>query len=329
MPAEPVFDHQRGDELLPLKSVCAPLFECMSELTDLMLQKGRAAAIKELPRLLSLRSRLASLRSTPSEERLVWLFGIAHTLDEARSKMTLLKDSLGDSFYALAMEGLSQNELYLEGSSLGAMMYGSVAPEIGEKDVMLLASRAMSLPRSDVSLPRLPTPNPSWPFLEGYETADHLHDHLKTDIGTPCEIDIEKILRGLGVHIKSVALDDEQIMGVAVLRPGFAPSILINERHEKNKTAQGCRFTLAHELCHLLLDAEHGRPLAVASGPWAPSSLEKRANAFSAMFLMPKPMLETLAAEYSEMKLADVVAERLKTGRLSAELHLRNLGFLP
>ena len=44
---------------------------------------------------------------------------------------------------------------------------------------------------------------------------------------------------------------------------------------------------------------------------------------------MPKPMLETLAAEYSEMKLADVVAERLKTGRLSAELHLRNLGFLP
>lgn len=146
---------------------------------------------------------------------------------------------------------------------------------------------------------------------------------------SPHAIDIEAILRTLGVYTDSISLDDERIMGVAISRLECAPSILVNERHEKNRTSQGRRFTLAHELCHLLLDREHGRPLAVASGPWAPRAVEKRANAFAAMLLIPKPMLDSMAAEYSDDTLVDAVAERLKTGKLSTKWHLMNLGFLP
>ena len=42
------------------------------------------------------------------------------------------------------------------------------------------------------------------------------------------------------------------------------------------------RFTLAHELCHMLHDRSYGARLAIASGPWAPWGIEKRANALLA-----------------------------------------------
>ena len=48
------------------------------------------------------------------------------------------------------------------------------------------------------------------------------------------------------------------------------------------------RFTLAHELCHLLVDRDKGARLAIVSGPWAPLDVERRANAFAAALLMPE-----------------------------------------
>ena len=47
----------------------------------------------------------------------------------------------------------------------------------------------------------------------------------------------------------------------------------------------GRRFTLAHELCHVLFDRSSARRLSHVSGPWATVRVEKRANAFAAMFL--------------------------------------------
>ena len=248
-----------------------------------MLQRGRASALKKLSRLTTLQKSVRGLRKIATEERLIWLSGIAHTLEDARRKVAVLKDSLGDSFAAFALDGLSPTELVLEGSSLASMMYGSTAPEIGEKDVLLLARRVMMLPPSDVQTPHLSASESSMPFLEGYETAELLHERLQTNTTTPHVIDIEDILQRLEIHTDSISLGDERIMGVAVSRPGCAPSILVNEKHERNRTPQGRHFTLAHELCHLLLDREHGRPLAVASGPWAPHVVEKRANAFAGM----------------------------------------------
>lgn len=323
------FEHSRGEALLPLNAVCPPLYDALRRVSDSILRRGCASALEDLSRVSALQKNLLELRTVAPEERLTWLSGIGHTLEDARRKMALLKDSLGDSFAAFALEGLSPNELALEGSSLASMMYGSTAPEIGEKDVLLLARSVMALPPSDVQPLRLSVSESSRPFLEGYEIADLLHEHLNTDTASPHAIDIEGILQGLGVYTDSITLDDECIMGVAVSRPGCAPSILVNENHEKNRTTQGRRFTLAHELCHLLLDRESGRPLAVASGPWAPRAVEKRANAFAAMFLMPKPMVDSMAAKCTEDTLVDTVAEHLKTGKLSTKWHLINLGFLP
>src|SRR5262249_23904329 len=64
------------------------------------------------------------------------------------------------------------------------------------------------------------------------------------------------------------------------------PAIVLN-LEGKNKNASVRRFSLAHELCHLLLDWNHVQPLAMISGYLNESRLdvERRANAFAVRFL--------------------------------------------
>ena len=58
-------------------------------------------------------------------------------------------------------------------------------------------------------------------------------------------------------------------------------------------------MTLAHELCHLLHDGETSR-VGIVSNRWAPYLMERRANAFAAMLLMPDAALEAALDRRSE-----------------------------
>jgi len=86
---------------------------------------------------------------------------------------------------------------------------------------------------------------------------------------------------------------------------------------------------MAHELCHLLFDRSHGQKLAIASGPWAPKSIERRANAFAAMFLMPTHLVERAVADVgdpiNDLNAISAVASRLRVSRRAAIEHLYNL----
>jgi Zn-dependent peptidase ImmA (M78 family) len=90
------------------------------------------------------------------------------------------------------------------------------------------------------------------------------------------------------------------------------------------------RFTLAHELCHLLLDREWGEEVAVASGPWAPLAVEQRANAFAAAFLMPSRLLREAVAALTrpidEPGSMLILANRLRVSTSSLVDRLYNLG---
>ena len=59
----------------------------------------------------------------------------------------------------------------------------------------------------------------------------------------------------------------------------------------------GIHLTLAHELCHLLVDRDAGAELPPYPGR-APKSIEQRANAFAAALLMPDAMI---IAEYASL----------------------------
>ena len=95
---------------------------------------------------------------------------------------------------------------------------------------------------------------------------------------------------------------------------------------------KGLRFTLAHELCHLLFDADAGQSLALASGPWAPVDVEQRANAFAAMLLMPTDVVHAAIADLTVPLDSTVavgrLADQLNTGFYATLWHLENLGFI-
>ena len=145
-------------------------------------------------------------------------------------------------------------------------------------------------------------------------------------------VDVEAILGRLGVDVAEASLSDRSVWAVAIAGPRHRSGIVWNRNNHFNADSRGLLFTLAHELCHLLFDRDVGHRLAVASGPWAPPSLERRANAFAAMLLMPTEAVRTVVAGMNEListgQGISSVADRLQTGFSATLWHLRNLGFV-
>ena len=66
---------------------------------------------------------------------------------------------------------------------------------------------------------------------------------------------------------------------------------MINVTHVFNTNEDGKRFTIGHELCHILFDRTRAQRIAHVSGSWAPPGIERRANAFAAYLLMPRDLV--------------------------------------
>ena len=145
-------------------------------------------------------------------------------------------------------------------------------------------------------------------------------------------VDVEGLIERLEIRIERLELSDENVRGISIAGPQHQPGIIVNSNHAANGHSSGYRFTLAHELCHLLFDREAGRRLAVVTGPWAPRDVERRANAFAAMLLMPVSLVqqavETLTVTVATVEGVREVASKLRAGRSAVLSHLRNLGFI-
>jgi Zn-dependent peptidase ImmA (M78 family) len=106
-------------------------------------------------------------------------------------------------------------------------------------------------------------------------------------------------MRSLGVAVHDVALTDKKLRAVSFAGDGLAPTTLVNGDSHAFAAERRRRFTLAHELCHLLFDRDRGARLAIASGPWAAADVERRANAFAASILMPEAAVARAVDEVS------------------------------
>jgi Zn-dependent peptidase ImmA (M78 family) len=86
--------------------------------------------------------------------------------------------------------------------------------------------------------------------------------------------------------------------GLAFAGPSFGPAIVLN-LDGKNRNPCVRRFSLVHELCHLLVDWTRPEPLAQISGydTDAGRAREQRANAFAMRFLCPETSVEKLSAD--------------------------------
>ena len=167
---------------------------------------------------------------------------------------------------------------------------------------------------------------------QGYQLAREFLESQHLPGSKDHFIDVEGIVKRLGIEVREVDLTDETVRGVSVASPKHRPGILLNRRYPFHEYPSGARFTLAHELCHILYDRSAGRQLALASGPWAPRDIERRANAFGAMLLMPSELIrKAITSPPQPSGSFDWllhIARTLKTSVDATIRHLTNLGYV-
>lgn len=214
-------------------------------------------------------------------------------------------------------------------------MFGTVTPQTSERDAdALLAS--LEDARSDVPEAAILTslvenrepPNREAAWEEGYDVALKIHDSTVLSDSRLGYVDMARLLEVLGVRIKHVQVSDDSLRGIAIAGTGFSPTVVVNTSARWNQSTQGLRFTLAHELAHILLDRGAARRITHASTPWAPESLERRANAFAAMLLMPPRLIDSALVVVGRLETFDDlkrIARRLKCGKTAVLEHLMNL----
>jgi len=337
------FSLGQGSALLDPQEVAKPLYELTR---DAVVYLEETTPKSE--RLEALKVQLQELVNPyQHENRLRWLAGLpAHTrtLDRFKSASA---DQFKESWERIsrtiksfrreravgAALATEETPLIVVGSCQAALLFGSVAPTVSEADVYTLAEvliKQYSIGDRNEELEKLSksiSPDEgSLIWEQGYDLAESLHDllHLTGDW-----VDVRSIIRNLGIHQIWRELDDTSIRGCSIVGPQHKPTVVINKSWRYSGNSAGVRFTLAHELCHLLYDRNHGKRLAIASGPWAPRSIEKRANAFAAMLLMPPHLVQQAIADspdpITELAGVRTVARKLRVGVVAAVEHLCNL----
>ncbi|MBF0421850.1 MAG: ImmA/IrrE family metallo-endopeptidase [Magnetococcales bacterium] len=217
-------------------------------------------------------------------------------------------------------------------------MFGSLAPEIGDDDMECLISRYIDSHNHNDSgdsellkpliaqEPELPVRNP---FDAGYDAALAFLDATNGIFPLSGWVDIHSICEVLDILVDEIQLSDSNIRGVAFAGGSVKPTILINTAHPNNQEEGGLRFSVGHELCHILHDRFFGGEVSIASGQWAPANIEKRANAFSAMLLMPLDLINAkirnLTVPLDTPDGINNLAGQLKTSKKALLWHLYNL----
>ena len=332
-------ESERGYSRLEPQRVAGPLHDVLVSAGEYL-----KSLSPESRRLRKLHRRILAVKSVEEhrERRLMWLAGLGTDEKTVRAGWRRVKGHFAgyaESARRAILEPL-ESPLVVTGSCHASLMFGSVSPSIGKRDVVELARLMVDLHaprggRSAIDEARRTVPleeAAGLPWYQGYELAESFHDCLEPEFAEGESVDIEGIIEKQGVTVVDRQLSDETIRGVVFDGERHRPGILINSRNGANAHPFGRRFTLAHELCHLLFDRDVGAHLAIASGPWAPHDVERRANAFAAMFLMPNQLVQraisalTVSLETRDAVLS--VANRLRTSFESTLWHLKNLGYI-
>jgi hypothetical protein len=136
--------------------------------------------------------------------------------------------------------------------------------------------------RGEAEIPKL-----GRPFEQGYRLAAWLRNTLSLSPENPCEP--EALLAAWGVDIQSVDIPADPIDAIAAWGNHHGPVILLNRPADGLRSINPReRATLAHEICHLLIDRRGALPAAEVLGGRTPEYTEKRARAFAAELLLPR-----------------------------------------
>ena len=124
------------------------------------------------------------------------------------------------------------------------------------------------------------------PYEEGHFAAEWLRE--KEHLGTAPLVESELLLNSWNVEIGRLALDERGIDAIAAWGPLHGPLVLLNTNGSHVRHLGALNVTLAHEICHLIIDRQEALPVAEVLGGKVMESVEARARAFAAELLLPR-----------------------------------------
>ena len=245
-----------------------------------------------------------------------------------------LPSEIGDAIF-----GVQADELVIKSASQAALMFGSLSPSIEAADARTLAQKLVqfydqsgensNLRRVVKDVPVEGGGERAW--KQGYQLAEYCLEAVDGAIARELPVAVEGLLDHFGISVESIALHDQSVRAVALAGPKHKPAVLVND-NVPYRSVPTRRFTLAHELCHILHDRNYGATLALASGPWAPVDVENRANAFAAMLLMPTDLVGSVVRKLKSRLDSPgaiwEVANAFQTSFTATLDHLWNLGHI-
>ncbi|MBB3272757.1 Zn-dependent peptidase ImmA (M78 family) [Pseudomonas sp. OG7] len=171
---------------------------------------------------------------------------------------------------------------------------------------------------SEECLATMPVHDRAKPFVGGYAAALWLRAKLGIEDGEVFEP--KQWLENWGVSLEYIEAHEE-LEALAFWGRKHGPAILINKHGSVNSKSSGQRATLAHEICHLLLDRKGSLPFADAIGGNTPEWVEKRARAFAAELLLPRKTISKLVTVYLMMASESLHSEAVELAIANASAH--------
>ncbi len=132
------------------------------------------------------------------------------------------------------------------------------------------------------------------PYVQGEAAARFAREHLAMPAGQP--INIFGLMTSLGIDIRDALAEPPTLDGLAISGDNHGPGVFLNRSSKRIlphsprgdvKASHGGRVTLAHELCHLLLDGRHALSAVEVLKARMPAGVERRAKSFAGEFLLP------------------------------------------
>jgi Zn-dependent peptidase ImmA (M78 family) len=159
------------------------------------------------------------------------------------------------------------------------------------------------------------------------DAIDHAAAVVAESGARSAPIPVERIARRLGVQVRYAPFDGD-ISGMASIQAGVK-IIAVNSLHHPNRQ----RFTLGHELCHILrheevlLDKVHldkGSLYRNSLSAEGTDAREREANAFASELLMPETLLKASIDDRTDIEDDETVERLAKKFRVSiAAMHYR------
>ena len=160
------------------------------------------------------------------------------------------------------------------------------------------------------------------PFEQGYGLAEWLRGALNLAPDEPAHP--AELLAQWGITVEPISLPHCGLEAIAAWGPRHGPVILLNQAANQQSepvtppSLYRERSTLAHEICHLLIDRERALPVGEVLGGRTSEYAEKRARAFAAEFVLPREV--AASAIYAAPTLTAAIGQLQQRFHVSREL---------